>query len=81
MIVKVFMGCCGGGDVLDYAKEAVKLSGVDATVEAVTDLAEVMKARIMTTPAIKINNKVVSGRMPKVQDLAKLIADIAAKES
>ena len=82
MIVKVFMGCCGGGNVLDVVNEAVRLSGVEAKVETVTDLAEVMKSRIMSTPAIKINNKVVaSGRVPKAQDLAKLLVDTAAKES
>ena len=82
MIVKVFMSCCGGGNVLDVVNEAVRMSGVDAKVETVTDLAEVMKARIMSTPAIKVNNRVVaSGRVPKVQDLAKLLTDAAVKES
>ncbi len=81
MIVKVFMSCCGGSNVLDTVNEAVRLSGVDAKVETVTDLAEVMRSRIMSTPAIKINNRVVaSGRVPKVQDLVALLK-AAAKES
>lgn len=82
MIVKVFMSCCGGDKVLDTVNEAVRLSGVDAQVEAVKDFAEIARAGIMSTPAIKINNKVVaSGRIPKVQDLVTLLTKAAAQDA
>jgi len=82
MVVKVFMSCCGGGNAVDAVNEAIKISGVEAKVEIVTDLAEVMKAKIMSTPAIKIGSRVVaSGRVPKVQDLVKLLNEAAAKEA
>lgn len=82
MIVKVYVSCCGGDKVLDTVNEAIRLSGTDAQVETVKDLAEVAKAGIMSTPAIKINNKLVaSGRVPKVQDLVTLLTNAAAKEA
>lgn len=82
MVVKVFLSCCGGDKVLEVVKEAIRLSGIEAQVETVSDFMEVAKSGIMSTPAIAINNRVVvSGRVPKVQDLATLLANAAAKES
>lgn len=74
MIVKVYLSCCGGDKVVEVVKEAIRLAGVDAQVESVSDFMEVAKAGIMSTPAIKIDNKVVvSGRVPKVDDLVKFL--------
>ncbi len=74
MIVKVYLSCCGGDKVVEVVKEAVRLAGVDAQIETVSDFMEVAKAGIMSTPAIKIDNKVVvSGRVPKVEDLVKFL--------
>lgn len=82
MIVKVYLSCCGGEQVLKVVNEAISLSGTNATVETVTDFAEVAKAGVMSTPAIKIDNRIVaSGRVPKAQDLAILLTKAAAKES
>ena len=82
MLVKVFMSCCGGDDVLKIVNEAVRLSGVDAKVETVSDFVELAKAGIMSTPAIAVNNKIVaSGRVPKVQDLVKLLTKAAEKDA
>ncbi|MDT8900305.1 thioredoxin family protein [Anaeroselena agilis] len=81
MVVKVFLSCCGGDKVVEVVKEAVRLSGIEAQIETVSDFTEVAKAGIMSTPAIKINNRViVSGRVPKVQDLVTALTNIA-KES
>lgn len=82
MKVQVFLSCCGGENLVGTVNEAIKLSGVNAEVETVSDMIEVVKAGIMSTPAIKINNKlVVSGRVPKVQDLVASLKNEAAKES
>ena len=82
MIVKVYMSCCGGDKVLDTVYQAVELSGTDAQVETVSDFAEIAKAGIMSTPAIKINNRgVASGRVPKVKDLAALLTKACTKET
>jgi hypothetical protein len=82
MVVKVYLSCCGGDKVLEVVQEAVRLSGIDAQIETVSDFMEVAKAGIMSTPAIKIGDKiVVSGRVPKAQDLATLLTNAAAQES
>jgi hypothetical protein len=79
MIVKVYMSCCDGDKVLAAVNEAIRLSGIDAQVETISDMIEVAKAGIMSTPAIAINDRVVAkGRVPKVQDLAAMLVNSAA---
>ena len=81
MVVKVYMSCCGGDKVLDAVNEAIRLSGIDAQVETVKDMAETARAGVMSTPAIKVGNRLIaSGRIPKVHDLAALLTK-AAKEA
>ena len=48
MNVKIYMACCGGDNVLDAVNQAVSTAGVDAQVEIVSDIAEVVKAGIMS---------------------------------
>jgi alkyl hydroperoxide reductase subunit AhpF len=82
MVVKVYMSCCGGDKVLDAVNEAIRLSGIEAQVEMVKELSEIAKAGVMSTPAIKVNNRLIaSGRIPKLQDLVILLTNAAAKES
>lgn len=74
MVVKVYLSCCGGDKLVEIVKEAVRLAGVDAQIETVSDFVEVAKAGIMSPPAIKIDNRVVvSGRVPKMEDLVKAL--------
>lgn len=81
MIIRIYMSCCGGDKALAAVKEAVRLSGLEAQIETVMDLAEIARAGIISTPAIKINNRIVaSGRVPKVQDLVTLLKNAAARE-
>ena len=79
MLVKVFMSCCGGEKLMETVNEAIRLSGTNAQVEIVKDMAEVVKEGVISTPAIKINNQLVaSGRVPKVQDLVTLLKNFEA---
>lgn len=81
MVVKVYLPCCGGDKVVDAVKEAVRLSGINASIETVEDFKEVAKDGIMSTPAIKVNNRLVaSGRVPKLQDLVALLTKAAEAE-
>lgn len=81
MKVTVYLSCCGGDKIIDLVKEAIRISGIESQMEAVSDIAEVAKAGILSPPAIKVNNRIiVSGRMPKAQDLAALLSK-AAKEA
>ncbi|MHC9545024.1 MAG: thioredoxin family protein [Vulcanimicrobiota bacterium] len=80
MVIKVYVSCCGAEKAIAAVDEAIKKAGVEAQVAIVKDLAEIAKAGIISTPAIKINDRTVaSGRVPKVQDLVGWLADAAAK--
>ncbi len=78
MEIKVYVSCCGGDKAVATVEEALKLAGVVGQIEIVSDIKEVMKAGVLSPPAIKVNNRMVaSGRVPKASDLAKMLADAA----
>ena len=79
MVVKVYVSCCGGDKAVAAVNEAVRQAGVEAQVEVVHDLAELVKAGVMSPPAIKIDDRLVaSGRVPKVPDLVGFLTSAAA---
>lgn len=48
--------------------------GIEAEIEYITDMGKIMEYGIMSTPALMINNKVVSmGRVLKAKDIAKYL--------
>jgi small redox-active disulfide protein 2 len=51
-------GCAKCKQLTANAEKAVATLGVDATVEKVEDLREIMKLGVMTTPALVIDGKV-----------------------
>ena len=54
--------------------EAVKNTGVNASITKVEDLAEIMRFGVMTTPALVINGKVVvKGKVPTIEELSELL--------
>ena len=82
MVIKVYVSCCGGDKAVAAVEEALKQAGVEAQIEVVSDLRELMKAGVMSPPAIRINDRLVaSGRVPKVPDIVKWLADAAAKQA
>lgn len=75
-------GCKNCHLVEERAKQAVNELQVDAMVELVTDLQTLMRYAIMQTPAIVINDKVVStGRVPAPSQIKTLIAAAVTPES
>ncbi len=75
MNIKVLGGGCKNCEaLLKAAKEAVEKKGIDAEVEYITDLEKIMGYGIMRTPALMIDEKVVSmGRVLKSKDVEKLL--------
>lgn len=68
-------GCCKKS-TLNYqnAVEAAKLCGVVEEVEHITDMNEILKLGVMSTPGLVIDGQVVStGRLLKVEQITKLI--------
>ena len=63
-------GCARCVEVAQLAQKAVNTLSVDARVEKVTDISEIAKFRILATPGLVINDKVVSaGRIPTLAEV------------
>ena len=71
MEIKVLGPGCRNCEKLEAdSKQAVKESGADATVSKVTDMAEIMRYGVLSTPGLVINGKVKSyGRLPSVKEI------------
>ena len=69
-------GCSNCHKVEDLAKQAVAQLAVDAQVEMVTDVKEIMRYGVMNTPGLVINDKVVSsGRVPALSQMMTMITN------
>jgi small redox-active disulfide protein 2 len=67
-------GCANCHRVEELAKQAVAQLSVEAKVEMVTDMQEIMRYGVMGTPGIVINEKVVStGRVPALSQITTMI--------
>ncbi len=69
-------GCANCHKVEALAKQAVAQLGVEAKVELVSDVKEIMRYGVMSTPAVVINEKLVSsGRVPALSQITTMITD------
>lgn len=68
-------GCINCKKLLEATREAVKQSGLEATIEYVTNMSEITKY-VMMTPALVVNEKVMhQGKpLPTVEKVKDLIA-------
>ncbi|PKN72415.1 MAG: redox-active disulfide protein 2 [Candidatus Cloacimonetes bacterium HGW-Cloacimonetes-3] len=75
MIIKVLgSGCSKCKKLEENVNKAIAESGVAATVEKVTDLTAIMAYGVMTTPALVIDEKVVSsGKLLSPSDVKAFI--------
>lgn len=75
MNIKVLgSGCANCKKLEANTLEAVKAVGIDATVEKVEDLQEIMSYGVMSTPALVIDGQVkVMGRVPSSKDIQKYL--------
>lgn len=73
--VKVLGGGCSKCEtLLANTKEAVANAGIEAEVEYITDFAVIGGYGIMSTPALMIDEKIVSmGKVLKTGDIEKLL--------
>lgn len=57
------------------AEAAVKALGVEATVEKVEKITEIMKFNVMMTPALVVDGQVKSaGKVPSAEEIKKFLA-------
>jgi small redox-active disulfide protein 2 len=77
MEIKVIgSGCTACKKLLGMTQDAVKQLNADADVIYVTDMAEIMKTGVMSTPGLMVNGKVKStGRVPSPKEVVKLIQE------
>ena len=67
-------GCCKCENLLEAVKEAVAEKGIAVEIEYITDMAKIMEYGIMSTPALMVDNKIVSmGRVLKAKDVLKYL--------
>jgi small redox-active disulfide protein 2 len=67
-------GCPKCRKLAENTEEAAKALGLDCEVEKVTDISEIMKFGIMTTPGLAVDGNVkVAGRVPSVEEIKKLL--------
>ena len=64
-------GCAKCQKLEENAKQAVKLSGADATVTKVSNINQITDYGVMITPALVIDGKVkVAGKIPTAEAIA-----------
>lgn len=69
-------GCANCHKVEELARQAVAQLAVEAKVQLVTDMKEIVRYGVMHTPGIVINDKVVStGRVPALSQMTTLITN------
>lgn len=63
-------GCPKCGQTEKMVKEVVAEAGVEATVEKITDVMQIMTFRVMSTPAVVVNGQIKSvGKVPKKEEI------------
>jgi small redox-active disulfide protein 2 len=70
-------GCSRCNDLAQFTAEAVREGGFNADIQKIGEITEIMKYQILSTPALVINEKVVSSG--KVLSKAEII-EIIRKE-
>ena len=75
MEIKVLGSGCAKCNLLEeVTKRAVAETGLDATIEKVTDMAAIVGYGVLTTPALVVDGQVrVAGRVPSIGELAELL--------
>jgi small redox-active disulfide protein 2 len=84
LTVKVLgSGCANCKKLEESARAAIATLGVEARVEKVSDIADVMSYNVISTPGLVINEKVVSsGRLPSTAEITMWLTDaLMADES
>jgi small redox-active disulfide protein 2 len=81
MNVKVLgTGCARCKQLYAEAEKAVKQTGLDAALEKVEKIDEIMKFGVMMTPALVVDGEVkCAGRIPPAREIASWLTTAAAK--
>ncbi len=74
-------GCPKCKTMTSLVQDVVTENNIDATIEKVEDIMEIMKFDVMTTPALVIDNVVtIKGRVPSKNEVLELLQTNNMKE-
>ncbi|WP_027624904.1 thioredoxin family protein [Clostridium lundense] len=75
MIIKILgTGCANCKKLEENTREAVQVLGIDATIEKVTEIKDIMSYGVMKTPALVVDGKVkIMGRVPSAEEIKKYL--------
>jgi small redox-active disulfide protein 2 len=75
MLIQILgTGCAKCRTLYENAKKAAQELGVEALVEKVEDMQQIMAFEILMTPGLVINGEVkAAGRVPSVEEIKKLL--------
>ena len=69
-------GCSRCQQLTANAEKAVQELGVEAQIEKVTEIKEILKFQILMTPGLAINGKVKSaGRVPEAEEIREMLLE------
>jgi small redox-active disulfide protein 2 len=76
MNIKILGGGCKKCDALfENVKSAIEELNIDADIEKVSDMADIMKYGVMSTPAIVVDEEVKStGRVMTAKEITKILS-------
>ncbi|ABL64520.1 thioredoxin family protein [Chlorobium phaeobacteroides] len=67
-------GCAKCGQLMDAVKAVIAAEGLDASVEKVEDMQQIMAYQVLSTPALVVDEVVLSrGRVPSRDELKDLL--------
>lgn len=75
MVIKILgTGCAKCKQLAANAQQAVNEMGIEATVEKVDKIEDIIEYGVMKTPALVVDEKVkVMGRVPSAEDIKKYL--------
>jgi small redox-active disulfide protein 2 len=75
MVIKILgTGCANCKKLEENTRKAVEELRLDATIEKVTEIKDIMKYGVMKTPALVVDEKVkIMGRVPAPEEIKKYL--------
>ncbi len=76
MLIQVLgTGCSKCKTLHEMVKKAVQETGIDAEVEKVEDIQQIMAFELIMTPGLVINGEVkAAGRVPNIEEIKRMIS-------
>ncbi|MCG8183961.1 thioredoxin family protein [Tenacibaculum piscium] len=74
-VIKILgTGCPKCQSMTDVVKDVVSANNIDATIEKIEDIMEIMKFNVMTTPVLVIDDVItIKGRVPSKDEVLALL--------